>query len=63
MLNKKYDVSCDIWSAGVILYILICGMPPFYGNSDDEIFMNIKLGKYDFKRKIIILSFLLLIAP
>ena len=58
MLNKKYDVSCDIWSAGVILYILICGMPPFYGNSDDEIFMNIKLGKYDFKRKIIILSFL-----
>jgi len=63
VLNKKYDVSCDIWSAGVILYILICGMPPFYGNSDDEIFMNIKLGKYDFKRKIIILSFLLLIAP
>jgi len=37
ILAGNYDQSCDIWSMGVILYILLSGVPPFYGDDDSEI--------------------------
>jgi len=43
-----YDNSVDIWSIGVITYILLCGFPPFYGNSDQQIFEKIMKADYDF---------------
>jgi len=48
VLKGKYDEKCDIWSAGVILYIIICGYPCFNGDTDDDIFKAILKGKIQF---------------
>jgi len=46
VLRKSYDEKCDIWSCGVILYILLCGYPPFSGYSTEEIMYEVLQGKF-----------------
>jgi len=46
VLKQNYDERCDVWSIGVLMYILLSGCPPFDGETDDEIIQAIKVGKY-----------------
>ena len=48
VLNHAYDERCDIWSIGVVLYILLCGYPPFNGKSSKELTQKIKQGLLEF---------------
>ena len=48
ILQGNYTELCDIWSAGVILYILLSGIPPFNGSSDSVIYQRIMEMKFSF---------------
>mmetsp|Transcript_14564 Transcript_14564/g.37779 ORF Transcript_14564/g.37779 Transcript_14564/m.37779 type:complete len:325 (-) Transcript_14564:127-1101(-) len=46
--NAGFGVEVDMWSVGVILYILLCGFPPFYEEELPRLFATIMAGRYDF---------------
>ncbi|KAL5557807.1 hypothetical protein UlMin_034018 [Ulmus minor] len=47
VLRRNYGKEIDVWSAGIILYILLCGVPPFWAETEKGIFEAILDGKLD----------------
>ncbi|XP_004508790.1 calcium-dependent protein kinase 10 [Cicer arietinum] len=51
VLKRSYGPEVDVWSAGVILYILLCGVPPFWAETEQGVALAILRGVLDFKRE------------
>ncbi|KAL8162060.1 hypothetical protein V2J09_013549 [Rumex salicifolius] len=49
VLRKRYGQEADVWSAGVIIYILLSGVPPFWGDNEQGIFEQVLHGDLDFE--------------
>lgn len=52
VLRKSYDKACDVWSVGVIAYILLCGQPPFNGTNSKVICRSVVNDPVRFSSKV-----------
>lgn len=52
VLKGSYTTQCDIWSMGVIMYIMLCGKPPFGGKQNKDIINNVLNGQYSMKSEV-----------
>lgn len=50
VLEGSYNESCDIWSCGVIMFVLLCGYPPFYSEQDKQVLKLVTIGKYHYDK-------------
>lgn len=41
--KQTYDAKVDVWSAGIVVYIMLCGRPPFLGDSKADVYRAIKM--------------------
>jgi calcium-dependent protein kinase len=48
VLDGRYDQTADLWSCGVIMFVLLCGKPPFNGNTEEDIMANVRTGRFRF---------------
>ena len=49
--GKEYDLSCDLWSLGVIAFFILSGKPPFFGQDDVDLVRKIASNNYDFSQE------------
>ncbi|CAE7513405.1 CPK2, partial [Symbiodinium sp. KB8] len=49
VLHKQYRESADVWSMGVIMFTIMCAYPPFWGNTEADIYSRIRKGMYRFQ--------------
>lgn len=52
IMDGKYDCRCDVWSAGVLLYLMIAGVPPFYDANPMVVVEKVKKVEYNFLEKV-----------
>lgn len=52
VLKRKYNEKCDLWSCGIIMYILLTGKPPFSGGTDKEVLDKVELGIFEYFGKL-----------
>ena len=52
VIGGEYDERCDVWSLGVIMYILLSGSPPFDGAEDTAIMRKVAKGRYSIQGKL-----------
>jgi len=52
VLNGSYDEKCDVWSTGVLMYLILCGEPPFYDSTRKGIVKLIRKGKVSFSQDV-----------
>jgi len=42
VIDGPYDTRCDLWSLGIVTYMLLCGVPPYWGRSNSEILQQVR---------------------
>ena len=52
IFQHSYDEKCDIWSSGVILYVMLSGNPPFYNKDQKKMIKKIQKGNPSFSHPI-----------
>jgi len=48
VIKKKYSTKADIWSIGIILYVMLIGRPPIYALGENELFQKLLTSSLDF---------------
>ena len=51
VLEGAYNYKCDLWSLGVVMYVLLSGYLPFQGVNKNDVFKKIMKGKFHFNHK------------
>jgi len=51
-LNRSYGVEVDVWACGIIMFILLTGTPPFFGDTDDQTYRAIKRNPLRFDQRL-----------